>query len=77
MKKLITSVVAGLVLMAGQAVANSDSAVVRVGDRVGSESKADNQLFGANAALIIVLGAAAATGIILLANHHHDHPHSP
>ena len=77
MKKLLVGAVAGLALIAGQAAASSDSAVVRQGDRVAAHSKTANDVFGVDPLLLVVGVAAVATVIIIAANHHHDHPTSP
>jgi hypothetical protein len=44
MRKTIAAVTAGLLLVAGQAAASNDSAVARVGDRVGARA-ADSSEF--------------------------------
>ena len=46
MKKTIAAITAGLLLVAGQAVAQNNSATVRVGDRVGAQADASSEFVG-------------------------------
>lgn len=59
MKKTIAAVTAGLLLVAGQAAATSQSGVARVGDRVGARADASSEFNG-----IPVVGLIAAAGVL-------------
>ncbi|GAA0648561.1 hypothetical protein [Brevundimonas lenta] len=60
MKKVIAAVTAGLLLVAGQAVAaNQATSVARVGDRVGPRAEASSEFGG-----IPIVGILAIAGII-------------
>ena len=54
MKKTIAAITAGLLLVAGQAVAQNNSATVRVGDRVGAEAGASSEFAGVPIAVLFV-----------------------
>ncbi|MFN3932079.1 MAG: hypothetical protein ACK4JY_10055 [Brevundimonas sp.] len=64
MKKTITAVTAGLLLIAGQAAATapSSSASARVGDRVGAQAESSAEFAG-----IPVIGLLAIAGVIAAA----------
>ncbi len=62
MRKYLAATALGAMLIAGQAAA-SDSAVVNLGDRLGSESTTADGLEGNNA-LLIGLAAALFIGLI-------------
>ncbi len=60
MKKIIAATVAGLLLVAGQAVASTEASA-RVGDRVGAQSEESSELAGIPLPLIFI-GAAILVG---------------
>ena len=62
MRKYLAATALGAMLIAGQAAA-SDSAVVTLGDRIGSQSAAADEQWGGNA-LLIALAAALFIGLI-------------
>ena len=76
MRKLLTAAMAGLVLVASQAAASSDSTVLRVGDRVGGESQAATQLEEISAWWLIAI-ATAVVIIVVIADDDGDEPASP
>ncbi len=63
MKKIIAATVAGLLLVAGQAAASTETSA-RVGDRVGAQSEQSSELLGLPLPLIFI-GAALLTGLII------------
>ena len=62
MKKVLAASVASLMLVAGVAAAESDSAAIHVGDRLGSSSATANQAQGT----ALYLGAAIVAGVIAI-----------
>ena len=58
MRKYLVAASIGAMLIAGQAAA-SDSAVVSLGDRIGTSGDSSNQLQGQSAVLLLLLGAVA------------------
>jgi hypothetical protein len=62
MRKYLAATALGAMLIAGQAAA-SDSAVVSIGDRLGSQSTTAEDMQGSNA-LLIALAAALFIGLI-------------
>ena len=66
MKKTIAAITAGLLLVAGQAVAQNNSATVRVGDRVGAEADASSEFAGVPIA-VLVIGGAVLVGLVVAA----------
>jgi hypothetical protein len=62
MRKYLAATALGAMLIAGQAAA-SDSAVVNLGDRLGSQSTTAEDQMGGNA-LLIALAAALFIGLI-------------
>ena len=66
MKKTIAAITAGLLLVAGQAVAQNNSATVRVGDRVGAEAGNSNDFRGIPLPVVII-GTLAIIGLIAVA----------
>ncbi len=64
MKKTIAAITAGLLLVAGQAVAQNNSATVRVGDRVGAQA-GDSSEFAGVPIPVILIGALVVTGLIV------------
>lgn len=59
MKKIATAVLVGTMLVAGQALATTESAA-RVGDRVGAVSTESSEFAGGIPAGVIFIGAAIA-----------------
>lgn len=66
MKKTIAAITAGLLLVAGQAVAQNNSATVRVGDRVGAQAEASSEFAGIPIAVLLI-GTVALIGVIVVA----------
>lgn len=64
MKKTIAAVTAGLLLVAGQAVAQNTSATVRVGDRVGAQAEESSEFLGLPLPLLILGSALVIWGIV-------------
>lgn len=65
MKKTVAAITAGLLLVAGQAVAQNNSATVRVGDRVGAEAGDTSEFAGVPIA-VLLLGGAVLVGLIVV-----------
>lgn len=65
MRKTIAAVTAGLLLVAGQAAAANNSAVVRVGDRVGARAGESSEFMGIPVAALLI-GAAVIIGTIVV-----------
>lgn len=65
MKKTVGAITAGLLLVAGQAVAQNNSATVRVGDRVGAEAGDTSEFAGVPIA-VLLLGGAVLVGLIVV-----------
>jgi len=65
MKKTIAAITAGLLLVAGQAVAQNNSATVRVGDRVGAQAVDWSEFAGVPIAVLLLGGAALITLIVV------------
>ena len=63
MKKTIAAITAGLLLVAGQAVAQNNSATVRVGDRVGAQAEASSE-FADIPIPVLLIGGAVVIGLI-------------
>ncbi len=66
MKKTVAAITAGLLLVAGQAVAQNNSATVRVGDRVGAEA-GDTSDFAGVPIFVLLIGAAVLITTIVVA----------
>jgi hypothetical protein len=66
MRKTIAAVTAGLLLVAGQAVAANQSAVARVGDRVGASADDSAELTGVPI-FVLIVGAAALVAVVSVA----------
>ena len=62
MKKTIAAITAGLLLVAGQAVAQNNSATVRVG----AQAEASSEFAGIPIAVLLI-GTAALIGVIVVA----------
>ena len=66
MRKTIAAVTAGLLLVAGQAAAANNSAVARVGDRVGARADSSDEFAGVPI-FVLLIGAAVLITTILVA----------
>lgn len=64
MRKTIAAVTAGLLLVAGQAAANN-SAVVRVGDRVGARADASSEFAGIPIFVLLIGAAVLITTVVV------------
>ncbi|HEY0599439.1 hypothetical protein [Brevundimonas sp.] len=67
MRKTIAAVTAGLLLVAGQAAAANDSAVARVGDRVGARADASSEFAGIPLPVLLI-GTAVIIATIVVIN---------
>lgn len=76
MRKSVLAVMAGLMLVAGQAAAAGNTAVVRVGDRVGAKSDTANEFAGIPVA-VLVMSAIVVTGAVVVMTDDEDSPTSP
>jgi hypothetical protein len=65
MRKTIAAVTAGLLLVAGQAAAANDSAVSRVGDRVGASADSNSEFAGVPVFVLLVGAAVLVTTIVV------------
>jgi hypothetical protein len=66
MRKTIAAVSVGLLLVAGQAAAaGSNTAVARVGDRVGASADGSNEFAGIPLPVLLIGGAVLATAIVV------------
>lgn len=66
MRKTIAAVTAGLLLVAGQAAAANNSAVARVGDRVGARADASSEFRGIPLPVILIGTAVIiATAVVI------------
>ncbi|WP_374512677.1 hypothetical protein [Brevundimonas sp.] len=67
MRKIVAAVTAGLLLVAGQAAAaGSNSAVARVGDRVGANADASSEFAGIPLPVLLI-GAAVVVATVVVA----------
>jgi ABC-type uncharacterized transport system permease subunit len=66
MRKTIAAVTAGLLLVAGQAAAANNSAVVRVGDRVGARAGASSEFAGIPLPVLLI-GTLVIIGAVTVA----------
>ncbi|WP_439475955.1 hypothetical protein [Brevundimonas sp.] len=64
MKKTIAAITAGLLLVAGQAVAQNNAASARVGDRVGAQAGESSEFAAVPLPLLILGGALIVWGVI-------------
>ncbi len=67
MRKTVAAVTAGLLLVAGQAVAGAQTASVRVGDRVGAASSESSEFSGIPLPVLLI-GAAVIVATIAVAS---------
>ena len=65
MRKTIAAVTAGLLLVAGQAAAANNSAVVRVGDRVGARADESSEFAGVPIFVLLIGAAVLITTIVV------------
>lgn len=73
MKKTIAAVTAGLLLVAGQAAAaQGNSAVTRVGDRIGADADASSEFAGVPLPVLIVGAAIVVAAIVTIADDDSD-----
>lgn len=63
MKKTVAAITAGLLLVAGQAVAQNESASARVGDRVGAQASESSEFAGVPLIPLIAVAALIVVGI--------------
>lgn len=68
MRKSIAAVTAGLLLVAGQAAAANDSAVSRVGDRVGAQADASSEFAGVPLPVLLIGTAVIIATIIVVSD---------
>lgn len=68
MRKTIAAVTAGLLLVAGQAAAANDSAVARVGDRVGARADASSEFAGVPLPVLLIGTAVIIATIIVVSD---------
>ena len=66
MKKTIAAVTAGLLLVAGQAAANTNAATSRVGDRVGAATEESSEFAGIPVPVLLI-GAAVIVATVVVA----------
>lgn len=66
MRKTIAAVTAGLLLVAGQAAAANNTAVARVGDRVGARADASSEFAGVPLPVLLI-GAGVIIATIIVA----------
>ena len=67
MRKTIAAVTAGLLLVAGQAAAANNSAVARVGDRVGARADASSEFAGIPLPVLLI-GTAVIIATVVVIN---------
>ncbi|SFS78167.1 hypothetical protein SAMN05192570_2583 [Brevundimonas viscosa] len=65
MKKVVSALAAGLLLVAGQAAAANNSAAARVGDRVGVDAGEASEFAGVPLAVLAVGAAIIVAGIVV------------
>lgn len=63
MKKTVAAIAAGLLLVAGQAAAQNDTASARVGDRVGAQAGESSEFAGVPLIPLIAMVAIVIAGI--------------
>ncbi|MDO9587580.1 MAG: hypothetical protein Q8R45_05545 [Brevundimonas sp.] len=66
MKKTVAAITAGLLLVAGQAVAQNNSTTVRVGDRIGVKAAESSEFAGVPLG-VLLLGGAVLVAMIIVA----------
>ncbi len=68
MRKTIAAVTAGLLLVAGQAAAANDSAVARVGDRVGARADASSEFAGVPLPVLLIGTAVIIATVVVMSD---------
>jgi len=66
MRKTIAAVTAGLLLVAGQAAAANNSAVARVGDRVGARADASSEFAGIPLPVLLIGTAVIIATVVVV-----------
>lgn len=66
MRKTIAAVTAGLLLVAGQAAAANNSAVARVGDRVGARADASSEFAGIPLPVLLIGTAVIVATVVVV-----------
>ena len=64
MKKTVAAIAAGLLLVAGQAVAQNNNASARVGDRLGAQSGEASEFMGLPMIPAIAVAALFIAGVV-------------
>jgi hypothetical protein len=68
-KKTIAAVTAGLLLVAGQAAAaQNNTAVARVGDRIGASTAESSEFAGVPLAVLLVGGAILVAAVVTISD---------
>lgn len=67
MKKAIAAAAVGMLLVAGQAAAAQNSAVARVGDRVGADAGEASEFAGIPLPVLLI-GAAVVVAVVVVAS---------
>ncbi len=65
MRETIAAVAAGLLLVAGQAAAANNSAVTRVGDRIGASADASSEFAGVPVFVLLIGAAVLVTTVVV------------
>lgn len=65
MRKTIAAVTAGLLLVAGQAAASNNSAVARVGDRIGARAESGSEFAGIPVFVLLIGAAVLVTTVVV------------
>lgn len=66
MKKTVAAITAGLLLVAGQAVAQNNAASARIGDRVGAQAGESSEFAAIPLPLLLLGGALAVFAVVEL-----------
>lgn len=67
MRKTVAAITAGLLLVAGQAVAGAQTASVRVGDRIGAATSSESSEFAGIPLPVLLIGAAVIVATVVVA----------
>ena len=65
MRKIVAAVTVGLLLVAGQAAAANNYAVVRVGDRVGAQADSNSEFAGVPVFVLLIGAAVLVTTVVV------------
>ena len=68
MRKTIAAVTAGLLLVAGQAVAANNTAAARVGDRVGAQADASSEFAGIPLPVLLIGTAVLIATVVVVSD---------